>query len=281
MSATQTLARLASRARRIRLAALSALAGLALCAIAMAASPAAAQLPDTGQVNAAYDRGDPQLVVWAAEVVDLDRGPIDYQDPGAPPASFGEPGDMLGPDGSPVSLGDHGSLTIRFGEPVANGPGDDLVVFENGFAVGDLVFAELAFVEVSSDGVVFARMPAFCRRTEPTGTWDVVDPADYYNLAGNHAGGTGLDLEDLVLAGHPDVVSGAVDLDAILYVRLVDVIGDVAPTGTVDHLGRPVSDPYPTATESCGFDATGVAAIHRQSVTVQAHTLSAVKRLFR
>jgi hypothetical protein len=252
-----------------------------LALAALLTAPAAAQLQDTGQVNTAYDRTDPDLAVWAAEVVASDRGPIDHQDPDAPPASFGEPGDMLGPDGTAVSLGDHGTLTIRLAGPVTDGPGDDLVVFENGFDVGGLVYAELAFVEVSSDGAVFARLPAFCRRTEPTGTWDVVDPADYYNLAGNLVGGTGLDLQDLVLAGHPDVLSGAVDLGAIEYVRLVDVIGDLGPGGTVDHLGRPVSDPYPTATESGGFDATGVAALHPQPVAVAARTLSAVKRLFR
>ncbi|MBD3222041.1 hypothetical protein GF314_12450 [bacterium] len=249
-------------------------------ALLLTAASAPAQFADTGQVNAAYDRDDPALVIWASSVVEIQRGPIDHADPDGELASHGEPTDLLGPDGTAVSLGDHGWITVGFDEPLADGPGDDLVVFENGFAAGGLVYAEMAFVEVSTDGETFARLPALCRNGEPTGSYDAVDPALYYNLAGNHVGGTAYDLQDLMVAGDPAVISGEVDLLAIRYVRLVDVIGDLGPGGTVDHLGRPVSDPYPTAFASGGFDATGVAGINLQSVRTERQSWTAVKSLF-
>ena len=58
------------------------------------------------------------------------------------------------------------------------------------------------------------------------------------------AGGTGFDLQDLILAGGPQVKTGAVDLAHIVIIRIVDVIGDIANGGaTTDHLGRAVADP--------------------------------------
>ncbi len=246
------------------------------------AAAAAAQFADTGQVNNEYDRSDPALAAWASEVVELVRGPQDYQDPSLGDASYGSPGDLLGSAGTPVSLGDGGHVTVTFPVAVVDGPGDDLVVFENGFAWNG-VYMELGFVEVSSDGVNFARLPALCRRASQPGPWDTSDPADFYNLAGNFVGGTGIDLHDLVLAGDPLVADGTVDLQHILYVRLVDVVGDISgPGATFDFLGRPVADPYPTPGESSGMDPTGVAVINAGEAVANADmTWSAVKGLFR
>jgi hypothetical protein len=255
---------------------------LILLLVALLAAPAAAQFADTGQVNPEYARSDPALVLWADAVTAIERGPVDYQVPSGPLASYGNPSDMLGAAGTPVSLGDGGSLTVAFGEPITNGPGDDLVVFENGFSCGGgQVYAELAFVEVSTDGTTFARLPALCRNAEPTPSFSCVDASLYYNLAGNHAGGTGFDLQDLLLAGDAAVLSGAVDIYRINYVRIVDVIGDTVGPGTSDHFGRRVSDPYPTAFASGGFDATGVAGLHRHAVTTEVTSWSGVKVLFR
>ena len=49
-----------------------------------------------------------------------------------------------------VSLGDGGSAILTFTSPITNGAGFDFAVFENSFSD---VFLELAFVEVSSDGI--------------------------------------------------------------------------------------------------------------------------------
>ncbi|PID81011.1 cell surface protein [bacterium DOLZORAL124_64_63] len=240
------------------------------------------QFADNGQVNNEYDRADPALSFWASEVVDSERGYQDYQQPELGYASVGTETDMLGPDGSYFCLGDHGHITVTFEQTIMNGPGDDLVVFENGFAYNGGVFMELGFVEVSSNGVDFSRLPALCRRDTQPGGFDVSDPALFYNLAGNFLGGTGFDLEDLIIAGDANVQSGLVDLNAISHVRVVDVVGDISgPGATFDFLGRPVADPYPTPFASSGMDITGVAGIHGGVVATQVRTLDSIKSLYR
>ncbi len=245
------------------------------------AQTAAAQFSDTGQVNSEYDRSDGGFSTWASHVISLDRGYQDYRQPELGLASFGSPGDCLGSGGTAVSLGDGGAITLGFEVEIANGPGDDFVVFENGFEWNG-VFMELGFVEVSSNGVDFSRLPALCRRATQPGPWDTSDPDLFYNLAGNFVGGTGFDLQDLIIADDPNVAGGIVDPDHIIFVRIVDVIGDVADGGaTQDHLGRATADPYPTAGESCGMDLTGVAVINTGVVAVEETTWGAVKSLYR
>lgn len=255
---------------------------LALLALAIP-SLAHAAFPDVGQVNPEIARSSPVIVAWATGVADIHRGPQDYQQPGLGLASFGNPTDVLGPAGTPCSLGDGGWITLTFGQPITNGPGADVVVFENGFAFDGLVYAECGFVEVSSDGTQFARLPAFCRRTVPTGSFDGINPADYYNLPGNYVGGTAIDLEDLVTAGNPLVAGGQVNLASITHVRLVDVVGDIqGPGGTADYAGRPISDPYPTPFASSGMDVTGVGVIHPSGTTkAAAASWGRLKALYR
>ena len=53
-----------------------------------------------------------------------------------------------------VSLGDHGSAVLTFSTPIVNTTGYDFAVFEN--SLND-IFLELAFVEVSSDGIHYFR----------------------------------------------------------------------------------------------------------------------------
>jgi hypothetical protein len=212
------------------------------------------------QTNAEVLRTNPQISGWATSVVDWQVGPMDYADPGLGLASFGVPADVLGDAGSPFSLGDGGWITLSFDGFIADGLDEDFVVFENAFEFEGQVFAELAFVEVSTDGVVFARMPAISRIDRVLGAWDGIAPDEVYNLAGNHVGGTAFDLADL--AGHPLATSGQVDLSQINFVRVVDVVGDYAGAATSDSAGNPVSDPYPTAFASGGFDLTGVAIMN-------------------
>lgn len=222
----------------------------------------ASAFSDTGQVNAEVDRGDPRIVGWASAVAGHDRGPMDYRDPGLGDAGYGSPADILGASGTPFSLGDGGWITVEMSTAIVDGAGIDFVVFENAFEYGGDVFGELVFVEVSSNGVDFARLPAINRITEAKGSYDAIDPSLVYNLAGQYAGGTGLDLADLVRSGHPLVQNGDLDLGNVRYVRLVDVIGDYAGAATTDHFGHAVSDPFPTAFHSGGADVTGVAVIN-------------------
>jgi len=238
-----------------------------VCAIALSVPGSArAQFLDTGQVNPEFLRTDPAIVGWATGVAASQRGPQDSADPGLGLADFGLETDPLGSAGTAFSLGDGGSLTLTFDPPIANGPGPDLAVFENGFAFSGLVYAELGFVEVSSNGVDFARLPSISRTGAPVASFDGMPASDTYNLAGNHVGGTGLDLQDLLNALDPLVLAGTVDLTAITHVRVVDVIGDWTHDASLDFFGASVADPYPTAFGSGGMDLTGVAVLNAGGV---------------
>jgi hypothetical protein len=182
---------------------------------------------------------------WATEVVSYRPAPgLDAQ--------WSEPNMALGPvTGSNidiVSLGDlsdrqisegtpPGQITLSFDEPIRQGNGYDFVVFENGFvsSIGDdsvsgQIFAELAYVEVSSNGVDFVRFPAVSLTAEPVDYLQgTVEKSNIYNLAGKHSNaygtciGTPFDLGEIT--DYPDVVSGLVDIDDVKYVRIVDIPG--------------------------------------------------------
>lgn len=212
---------------------------------------------------------DPSIVEWASGWLGEIRGPMDIAHPEAGNASFGSADNALGPAAcnvyEVVSLGDGGELTLTFDLPIRDGPGDDLVVFENGFASGGFVYAELAFIEVSSDGLTFARFPAVSLTATPVPTYDLLDPTDIFYLAGKHPGGnqspcygTGFDLS--WLREDPAVVRGEVNLDEIRFVKVVDVVGEGS---RLDSQGNPIYDPYPTAFSSGGFDLQAVGVRNR------------------
>ena len=128
-----------------------------------------------------------------------------------------------------------GQVTLTFADPIDDGPGPDFVVFENGFisaggaGIGGQVFAELAYVEVSTDGVLFARFPSVSLTEDKVGAYGTIDPSYVYNLAGKHVNayerswGTPFNLKDLT--NHPLVAEGKVDLDNINYIKVVDIPG--------------------------------------------------------
>ena len=197
--------------------------------------------------------GDPDAILnplfrgWAAEVVS-------YQPAPGLASQWTDPNLALGPaTGSIadiVSLGDLGQdqidqgispghITLSFDGPIRQGGGYDFVVFENGFAananwdedsVAGQMFAELAYVEVSSNGEDFVRFPAV---SLTAGRVDfllgTIEAGTIYNLAGKHPNaygtctGTPFDLSDI--ADYPDVVSGLVDINDVQYVRIVDIPG--------------------------------------------------------
>ena len=200
---------------------------------------------------------------WASEIVDLVRGPQDIGDPESPPASAGDAAEALGPASAGsldvVSLGDGGWVTLGFPWLLRDGPGPDLAIFENGFPTLGGVFAELAFVEVSSDGAQFARFPARSLTPGPVGGFGVLDPTNIAGLAGALPAGTGTAFDLADLSAEPLVQSGAVDLQALRYVRVVDVIGDGS---TFDASGAPVHDPFPTPFEAGGFDLDAAGMLH-------------------
>jgi hypothetical protein len=131
-----------------------------------------------------------------------------------------------------------GEITLSFSETIRDGNGYDFAVFENGIisewntgagSVAGQMFAELGYVEVSSDGVNFARLPGVSLTGGRVGMYGTIEISDVYNLVGKHPNGNGVctgtpfDLREI--AGDPNVAAGLVDINNIGYVRIVDIPG--------------------------------------------------------
>ena len=140
-------------------------------------------------------------------------------------------------------------------------------MFENGFDFGDLTYAELAFVEVATTTNAWARFPVSFLDTNAPGMFNGTDASRVDGLAGKHtlAFGTPFDLD--WLKQHTNVLSGAVDLNRIAYVRITDVVGDGS---TLDQFGQPIRDPFSvTASMTDGFELRGVGVINAGGVATE------------
>lgn len=230
-------------------------------------SLARAQFPPQAGMpgSTAVPRDSPLFTGWADQV-QAQIGWIDIADKSLGKPSSGSADLALGPaDFQVVSLGDSGVVTLIFDAPIYNGPGPDFAVFENGFKHPQdpsLAFLELAFVEVSDNGVDFYRFPASYQgdtTTQIPGAGVFVDAAVMHNLAGKYVGGFGtpFDLEDL--KDPPGL-----DLNHITHIRLVDVIGQIGALGSRDKDGRIINDPYPTDFAVGGFDLDAVGAFYQK-----------------
>lgn len=212
---------------------------------------------DTGDAGPAHMEGvplgDPSISGWAT-------GAVAYE-PGEEATAYTNPEEALGP-ASGVStevlvLGRGGSVTVSFDTVISDGPGAELAVFENGLGTVDELFAELAYVEISSNGTDFVRFSVSSNRSESVGAYQSVDPSQYAGFAGLHPAGTGTAFDFAEVATESEVLAGTVDLASISLVRIVDVVGDGSQT---DVEGNPIYDPYPT-TGTAGFDLDGVALL--------------------
>ncbi|MFC1653168.1 DUF4465 domain-containing protein, partial [Planctomycetota bacterium] len=209
--------------------------------------------------------------------------------------AFADPSKALGPvtgnNLDIVSLGEldaqdldaaAGQIILVFGDPndpkdprhIHNGVGDDFVIFENGFtstwdvptfgSVAGQLLAELAYVEVSTNGVDFVRFPSLSLVDHTVGPYGTLDPHCVTNLAGQHANaygyskGTAFDLDALKACSM--ILDGRVDLEDIRFVRLVDIPGH---GGCMDSTGHPIYDQWPTQ-NSGGFDLEAVGVLHAQ-----------------
>jgi Domain of unknown function (DUF4465)/Secretion system C-terminal sorting domain len=223
--------------------------------------------PLGGQAGStAISKSDVAIINWA-QACTVTRGPQDISSNASPLATFGTEANATGAATGTtlLSLGDGGSAVLTFEHPIKNGTGADFAVFENGFTNGDLLFAELAFVEVSSDGETFFRFPAVSNTDASlqTENFSYTDPQLLYNLAGSAQAnyGTPFDLQEL---------SGIAELDInkITHVKIVDVVGSIDTLySTFDKNGNAVNDPWKTDFISGGFDLDAVAVLHENSVT--------------
>jgi hypothetical protein len=163
-------------------------------------------------------------------------------------------------DQNVISLGDGGMAILMFARPIVDGPGPDFAVFENSF---EDYFLELAFVEVSSDGVHFVRFPAtsLTSSAKQIGPFDrIPDVRKLNNLAGKYRGGYGtpFDLSELK-------DSAGIDIQSITHIRVIDVIGSIDPRfASYDVNGNIINDPWPTPFPTCGFDLDAIAVINEK-----------------
>lgn len=229
----------------------------------MSLSAVAQYAPQAGVAGStAISANDSRFVAWASSCV-LQRGWIDIADKSQGQGLFGAEADAIGKNnGSILCLGDSGVATLTFASPIYNGAGADFAVFENGFANPndpEEAFLELAFVEVSSDGVNFVRFPASCEIDTPQipGAGVYSNARKINNMAGKYISGYGtpFDLEEL--KGIPEL-----DVNNVTHVRIVDAIGSLGANASLDKDGNKVNDPYPTPFITGGFDLDAVGAIY-------------------
>jgi len=199
----------------------------------------------------AIPKENQRIIGWGVEVIERVEGT------GLSPL-FTDESEALGPvSGDPLealSLGEGGAVTIRLSTPAVEGHGAELAVFENSFNDS---FLELAYVELSSNGVDFARLPSIYLGRERLGPFGEQPAQLIEGLAGSTRGGWSPPIDLYALAEHPLVQLGRVDLNAIEYIRVIDIRGDGS---ALDSSGRAIYDPYPTA-QSAGFDLDGVSVL--------------------
>ncbi len=158
-----------------------------------------------------------------------------------------------------VSLGRGGSITLLFDPPIRNDEGVDFAVFENSFSDN---FLELAWVEVSSNGIDFFRFYNISLTQSAVNSFGNIDPTNVTGLAGKYRRGYGtpFDLEQLTIT-HSNLNN--LDLNRISHVKIIDIVGDGSHYDSINSGNgpNPIYDPYPTS-GSAGFDLDAIAALH-------------------
>jgi hypothetical protein len=215
--------------------------------------------PAAGKPGSIAIHKDSSIIkAWASEC-EIQRGWQDISNTSLGYANVGDSTDALGKPGTNgvVSLGDGGTAVVKFNGVLHDGPGYDFAVFENSFSD---TYLELAFVEVSSDGINFFRFDAvsLTQDTVQVGSFDTLETSYLHNLAGKFRlnYGTPFDLSEL------SGISG-LDIDSITHIKIIDVVGSINNAyATYDSQNNKVNDPWNTPFGSSGFDLDAVAAIN-------------------
>lgn len=234
--------------------------------------------PPAGQPSSTAIFKDSSIITSWASGCTVVRG---YQDISNTSLGFASVGDssmaigMAGGSSGVVSLGDGGYGILTFDEPIDNGLGWDFAVFENSFSDD---FLELAFVEVSSDGINFFRFPATSLTQDivQVGGFGNIDATKINNLAGKYRAqyGTPFDLDELAN-------QAGLNVNAITHVKVIDVVGCIQDSfATFDQLGNKINDPWNTPFASSGFDLDAVGVIEQSTVSVETHIFSKNVQVF-
>lgn len=219
--------------------------------------------PPVGQVGTTAIHKDSSVFVNWVQSCKITRG---YQDVSNTSLGYASVGDSTMACGKAqtngvVSLGDGGSVICSFPFPITNGPGYDFAVFENSI---DDTFLELAFVEVSSDGVNYVRFPAhsLSDTVNQTGSFGSTNATKINNLAGKYRAGFGTPFDLQELAG-----SAGIDINHITRIKIVDAVGSLNGLyATRDKDQNKINDPWPTPFPSGGFDLDAIGVIHETQV---------------
>ncbi|ATB50612.1 cell surface protein [Corallococcus macrosporus] len=193
------------------------------------------------------DAGLPPEDPYADEVVSFEPGDsAGFGQDRFPDIVLGPPSG-LGPDNGSLdvlSLGRGGEIVLRFTDlAVVDGPGVDLLVFENAFLVADgSTYSERGIVSVSDDGVNWHPFP--CATTDAEGGYPGC--AGVTPVHANPA--NGISATDPAVAGGDGFDLATVGLRRARYVRIVDA-GNNRYGGT-----------------SGGFDLDAVAVVNGESL---------------
>lgn len=216
-----------------------------------------------GQIGTTAIHKDSSVFVNWVQSCKITRG---YQDVSNTALGYSSVGDSSMVSGKAqtngvVSLGDGGSVICSFPFPITNGSGYDFAVFENSI---DDTFLELAFVEVSSDGVNYVRFPAhsLTDTVNQTGSFGSTNTTKINNLAGKYRAGFGTPFDLQELSG-----SAGLDVNHIVRVKIIDVVGSLNDLyATRDKDQNKINDPWPTPFPSGGFDLDAIGVIHETQV---------------
>lgn len=224
--------------------------------------------PPAGQTGSTAIYKDSSVFVGWAIHCTLNLGYQNIANTSSGLAAVGDNTSALGiaGTGGVVSLGDGGEAIVQFARPIFNGPGWDFAVFENSFSDS---FLELAFVEVSSDGLNYFRFPAVSNSQNLTqiGAFDTLDATKINNLAGKYRAlyGTPFDLEEM------DNIVG-LDINNITHIKIIDVVGSIQSAyARYDSNNNIINDPWPTEFASSGFDLDAVGVIHQLPLDVSSN----------
>ena len=208
---------------------------------------------------------DSSLIKSWATICNVSRGWQNYLDTSLGKASVGsEFYGTLKADGSVISLGDSGIAILQFDNPISDKEGPDFCVFENGFTLGNAQsdsHMELAFVEVSSDGIHYVRFPAtsYIDSTVQLGNFDGSNATLVDGLAGKYVSGYGTPFDLNIFAA-----LSSINIGKITHVKLIDVVGNKdAQYPARDKNGRKIIDPWPTPFAASGFDLDAVGVINQ------------------
>lgn len=218
--------------------------------------------PQAGEVGSTAIPADSSCFRDWAVSCQAQFGPQRIDEPAGAKAGAGALTYALGKADAPLclSLGDGGVAILQFSAPIYDGEGFDFAVFENGFIQSGGAFLELAFVEVSSNGVDYFRFPSvsLTDTSQQIESFGLLDASNLNNLAGKYIGGFGtpFDLSDI-----PDTI--LLNKQRITHIKVVDCIGNIDSNfAAFDANGNAINDPWPTPFESGGFDLDAVGVIN-------------------